>query len=201
VRHGTKVAEAGFKTAIMIAHSPRLATRRRLLRLLALTPLAAAFAPQAWAGEADRSLAFHHLHTHEQLRITYFADGDYIPDALQQVDRLLRDFRTGEISPIDPDLLDTLYRLRVLCGKDGFEVISGYRSPSTNAALSERSSGVARNSLHLEGRAVDVRLSGVDTARVRDAATALRTGGVGYYPESDFVHLDTGRFRVWGPGA
>jgi len=96
-------------------------------------------------------------------------------------------------------LLDTLHTLCTNCGGGAFEIISGYRSPKTNAQLQMASSGVAEHSLHLEGRAIDVRLAGLATARLRDAALALGVGGVGYYPKSDFVHLDTGRVRRWGP--
>ena len=145
----------------------------------------------------ERSLAFHHTHTDEQLSVTYFADGHYVVDSLFRIDHLLRDFRTGEIYPIDADLLDTLHILRSACGGGTFEVISAYRSAATNAMLQARGDGVATNSLHLQGRAIDVRLTGCDTARLREAAIALARGGVGYYPVSDFVHLDTGRVRVW----
>ncbi|HLE65999.1 MAG TPA: DUF882 domain-containing protein, partial [Burkholderiales bacterium] len=109
-----------------------------------------------------------------------------------------RDFRTGETHPIDPRLLDTLNVLCALCGGGVFEVISGYRSPKTNAMLRGAGGGVAEHSLHVEGRAIDLRLTGFRTARLRDAAIALGRGGVGYYPKSDFVHLDTGRVRNWG---
>jgi uncharacterized protein YcbK (DUF882 family) len=139
-----------------------------------------------------------HTHTGEALTVTYFADGAYVPEALAQIDHLLRDFRTGEVSPIGTGLLDALHALAGVCGGETFEVISGYRSAATNAMLQNTSEGVATNSLHLQGRAVDVRLTGFDTAKLRDAAIALGRGGVGYYPASDFVHLDTGRVRRWG---
>jgi len=148
---------------------------------------------------AERFLAFHHTHTGERLRIAYFARGGHLPEALDRIAWLLRDFRTGEAHPIDPRLLDALHALGRACGKDTFEIISGYRSPQTNAMLRRTGGGVAKRSLHMDGRAIDVRLAGCDTARLRDAAIAHRGGGVGYYPESDFVHLDTGRFRTWGP--
>ncbi len=169
--------------------------RRRLLAGLALAPLGI----RAAHAEADRTLTFFHLHTHEQLSVTYFADGAYVPESLNQVDLLLRDFRTGDVHPIDPALLDILHAVSAACGTGTFHIISGYRSPVTNAALADQSDGVSRHSLHLEGRAIDVRLAGRSTRRVRDAGLALRLGGVGYYPGSDFVHLDTGRVRSWGP--
>ena len=168
---------------------------------LALAPLGLAVTRPALAGDAaERSLAFHHTHTGERLRITYFAGGAYLPDSLTRIDWLLRDFRTGDTHSIDRRLLDTLHALCRACGKDTFEIISGYRSAQTNAMLRRTGGGgVAKRSMHMDGRAIDVRLAGCDTARLRDAAIALRGGGVGYYPESDFVHLDTGRFRTWGP--
>jgi uncharacterized protein YcbK (DUF882 family) len=175
------------------------ARRRKLLKMLALAPFGPALArsPAALAGE-ERSLAFRHTHTGERLDVAYFAHGRYLPDALARIDRLLRDFRTGEIRPIDPGLIDALFALRVACGGGSFEIISGYRSPRTNGMLRRATSGVVARSLHLEGRAIDVRLSGFDTARLRDAAIALGRGGVGYYRNSDFIHLDTGRARTWG---
>ncbi|HWP20786.1 MAG TPA: DUF882 domain-containing protein [Burkholderiaceae bacterium] len=145
-----------------------------------------------------RALEFVHLHTGERLSVEYYAQGHYLPDALAAVNRLLRDFRTDEVHPIDPQLLDQLYRVARLTdtGKP-YEIISGYRSPRTNAALRSRSHGVARRSLHMDGRAIDVRLPDVQLADLRKAALSMREGGVGYYPASNFVHLDTGRPRSW----
>jgi len=175
--------------------------RRRMLKALAMAPLGALLGrvPAARAAE-ERSLAFLHTHTGESLEIVYYARGAYLSDALGRINRLLRDFRTGAMHAIDPALLDQLHALCAACGKGTFEIISGYRSPDTNAMLRQRSHGVAAHSLHLEGRAIDVRLPGVRTDRLRDAAISLGRGGVGYYPGSDFVHLDTGRVRSWGPG-
>ncbi len=177
------------------------AARRLVLRGVATAPFAIGLsrAGVARAGE-PRSLAFHHLHTGERLSLVYYAGGAYVPESLDQIDRLLRDFRTGEVHAIDPQLLDTLHVLRRVCRQAPFEIISGYRSPRTNEILrNSGGGGVAERSLHLEGRAIDVRLVGFDTARLRAAAISLGRGGVGYYPESNFVHLDTGRARTWGP--
>ena len=147
---------------------------------------------------AVRSLAFRHTHTRESLSIAYAAGDRYLPEALERVNWLLRDFRTGEVAPIDPQLLDQLHSVASLTGsKAPFEIISGYRSPATNVALRQRGGGVATHSLHLEGRAIDVRLADVELADLRDAALSLAKGGVGYYRESRFVHLDTGRVRRW----
>ena len=173
------------------------ARRRALAKGLGLLTLVAA-APARAARRPPRTLSFYHTHTGERLTATYFERGDYVPDALQAVNRLLRDFRTETEHVIDPRLLDQLYALNACCGGRSFEVISGYRSPQTNAMLRKTSSGVASHSLHIEGRAIDVRLEGCDTERLHRAALAMARGGVGFYPRSDFVHLDTGRFRTWG---
>jgi len=161
----------------------------------ALLPLATR---RVLAGPERRTLSFRHTHTGEELTVVYWTDGAYVPEALAQINRLLRDFRTGEVRPIDPELLDLLHELARRVESEGaYEVISGYRSPRTNASLRRRSGGVAEKSLHLQGRAIDVRLTDVDSAKLRDLALEMKRGGVGYYPESDFVHVDTGRVRTW----
>jgi uncharacterized protein YcbK (DUF882 family) len=175
--------------------APRKPGRRRLLAGLACVPLhgIAQLLP-----DTPRTLALHHLHTDERLSVTYFASGEYLPEAIIRIETVLRDFRTGELHAIDVQLLDTMSALSQLCGQSTFEVISGYRSPLTNAQLHAKTDGVAANSLHVEGRAIDVRLRGFDTAQLREAAITLGRGGVGYYAQSNFVHLDTGRVRSWG---
>lgn len=145
-----------------------------------------------------RSLELVNTHTGESLKADYFLGGSYCEQSLFALNHLLRDFRTGDVAPIDPQLFDLLHGTAVLAGKEPrFEVISGFRSPATNAMLNERSSGVARRSLHMEGRAIDVRLQGYRTDRLRDLALSMQAGGVGFYRKSDFVHLDTGRVRTW----
>jgi uncharacterized protein YcbK (DUF882 family) len=147
---------------------------------------------------AARELRFSHTHTGERLSITYFNDGTYQQDALASINHFLRDFRTSQVHPIDPDLLDLLNELTGLTGsRQPFQVISGYRSPATNDMLRHRSEGVAAGSLHMTGQAIDIRLADVPLARLRNAALSVRRGGVGYYPASDFVHVDTGRPRTW----
>lgn len=175
------------------------AGRRRVLRALSLAPLALAARPALAIAPSVRSLSFYHTHTDERLSVTYHAGGTYLRDALMQIDAFLRDFRTGESHAIDQSLLDVLFSLSSVLDGGVFEVISAYRSPATNAKLAVNSTGVSKNSLHMEGRAIDVRLAGVDTRLLRAAAVELRGGGVGFYPESNFVHLDTGRPRTWGP--
>jgi uncharacterized protein YcbK (DUF882 family) len=147
---------------------------------------------------APKRIALLNLHTDERLDIEYSRDGVHVPAALAAIEVLLRDFRTGERHPIDPGLLDYLVQVAHTAGVDPvFSVISGYRSPLTNARLRERSTGVARHSLHVEGRAIDVRMTGLDCADLAAHALGLKRGGVGYYRASDFVHLDTGAFRTW----
>ena len=172
--------------------------RRLLLKGLATLPMGlSAAAAQA---ARDPHLAFRHTHTEERLRVAFRNRQGYIQPALQRMDWLLRDFRTGESTRMDPRLYDMLHALSLACGGDTFEIISGYRSPVTNSMLRKTGGGgVAKRSLHMDGKAMDVRLVGVDTARLRDAALALGAGGVGYYPESDFLHIDTGPVRSWGP--
>ncbi|RLK48790.1 uncharacterized protein YcbK (DUF882 family) [Alkalispirillum mobile] len=175
--------------------------RRRFLTWSAAT-LALASAPiplvRAAKGKEHRRLAFHNLHTGEKLDVTYWERGDYLPDALGEVNHVLRDHRANEVHPIDPDLLDTLDALQKrLDTKATFEVISGYRSPETNRRLRAQGRNVAVYSLHMEGEAIDIRVPGRGLAQVRDAAQALRKGGVGYYPRSQFVHVDIGDVRSW----
>ncbi len=143
-------------------------------------------------------LSLANIHTGEKLKLEYF-DGSYITDALDEINHLFRDYHNDAVHPIDPALLDQLYELKhVLDVKKPFDVLSGYRSPETNADLRKHSDGVAKNSLHMEGRALDIRIQGIETSYIRDAALAMKhRGGVGYYEKSDFVHVDTGRVRDW----
>jgi uncharacterized protein YcbK (DUF882 family) len=161
---------------------------------LLLAPLGAVGAQRS----AVRRVSFVHTHTGEALSADYCRDGVYQASCLAQVDRFLRDFRNGEVHPIDPRLMDVLYQLQVRVDREvTYEVISGYRSPQTNAALHRASSGVAARSLHMEGRAIDVRVTGFATRKLRDLALSLGSGGVGFYARPDFLHLDTGRIRSW----
>ena len=150
--------------------------------------------------QSVRSLAFHNLHTDEKLELEYWRQGAYLPDALSAVNHILRDFRTNDVHPIAPPLLDLLCGLRAnLETRSPVSVISGYRSPVTNAMLrGEREhSGVAAKSLHMHGMAIDIRIDGRSLAAIHSAALAVHGGGVGYYPVSDFVHVDVGRVRTW----
>ena len=146
----------------------------------------------------EKSLSFYNLHTGERLRTVYWSEGLYNLDALADINRILRDFRTGDVKPIDTGLLDLLHSLHRLAGsRHTLHIVSGYRSPETNALLRETDSGVACKSLHMEGKAVDFRLPGCSLRDLHKAAVRLQGGGVGYYPALDFVHLDVGRVRYW----
>jgi uncharacterized protein YcbK (DUF882 family) len=162
---------------------------------------AAALWPQNLLGATDagaRRIALTNLHTGERLDIEYFRDGSYTPEALTALEVLLRDFRNQQRHAIDPKLIDYLVDVAAQVGVPAaYSVISGYRSPETNELLHERSSGVSQRSLHMQGRAIDVRMSGVDCQDLAARAEFLRRGGVGYYRGSNFVHLDTGAFRTW----
>ncbi len=150
------------------------------------------------ASPEQRQLSFYHTHTQRNLHVIYAVDGKYVDSALEEINAFLADFRNGEQLVIDPALLDLIYDVRESLGGSGaYEVISAYRSPATNEMLRSKSSGVAKNSQHLLGSAIDVRLRGVSTVALRDAAISLQRGGVGYYQSSDFVHIDTGRVRRW----
>lgn len=181
--------------------------RRRFLGLGAAAAAAAVVPSRALAASAptpaapERVLSFFNTHTGERLRTSYCCGGVYRPDALKQIDHILRDFRANEIKPIDPKLLDLLHELGGTLETDRpFHIISGYRSPHTNTMLRERggvTTGVATRSLHMDGKAIDIRLPGVSLDTLRGAARSLKLGGVGYYPSSNFVHVDTGRVRYW----
>ena len=177
-------------------------SRRRFLSGSASLFAAAALAPAvirpAHAAVEPRRLSFYHTHTGEKLAVDYHDGSTCIPESLAEIDQFLRDFRSGEVHPIDPKLLDILHDLKKVTRSNGtFEVISGYRSPATNAGLRDKSRGVAKRSLHMQGKAIDIRLAGYDTLELHKASKALARGGVGYYRKSDFIHVDTGRVRYW----
>jgi len=173
--------------------------RRLFLKGLCLP---AAMAMPLWARAAatgPRELALDHTHTGERIRQAYALGPQYLPEGLDRLNVFLRDHYSGEVGLMDPLLFEQLYRVRTLLGaRMSYQVISGYRSPATNERLRlGRAGGVASRSLHMDGRAIDVRLPGVPLAELRDAALSLQAGGVGYYPAEQFVHLDTGRVRRW----
>ena len=166
---------AGDATRLLTHDSSRAATRSR-----------------------SRELYFYNLHTRETLRTVYFENGAYVPKALRQVDYFFRDFRVNEVKAIDPALLDLLYRIYLaLDTSEPFNLVSGYRSPATNAWLASHSEGVSHHSLHMSGMASDINVLGRSLALLQTVALAMRGGGVGYYPRSGFVHVDVGRVRHW----
>jgi len=184
--------------------SPPHLDRRLFLRRSAQLAVMGAAAPlaaqQALAsGPGARSLALDHTHTGERLALVYAVGEQYVSDALSTLNRFLRDHYSGEVGVIDPRLFDLLHWIKAELGvQQSFQVISGYRSPTTNQTLrTTRGGGVAAHSLHMDGRAIDIRVPGVPLADLRDAAMSLRVGGVGYYPREQFVHVDTGRVRNW----
>lgn len=175
-------------------------TRSILLVVIPLLLAMLAGVSQGKLASDDKQLSFYHTHTGKRLDVVYWRNGAYIPSALDQINRFLFDFRTGDKAEMDPELLDLIYELRATLGSDGaYQVVSAYRSPETNEMLRGRgaNSGVAKNSQHLLGKAIDVRLEGVRTNKLRDVALSMNRGGVGFYETSDFVHLDTGRPRSW----
>jgi uncharacterized protein YcbK (DUF882 family) len=178
-------------------------SRRSFLKMMAcgsLLTLSNTTVANAAAGmtSPSKTLALEHVHTGDKLKLTYFENGHYIDGALHEISYLLRDYHTDDVHPIDPALLDQLYDLKLMLRTDKpFYVSSGYRSPHTNITLRKRYRCTARHSLHMQGRAIDFHVNGLDTRKIRNAALALRRGGVGYYKRSDFIHLDTGDFRSW----
>jgi uncharacterized protein YcbK (DUF882 family) len=178
--------------------------RRQLLKSGLLVSLVCLNPLPAWAryglqGDPERSLSLLNTHTGERLKeVVYWEQGSYLPDALSHISYVLRDHRTNEVHSIDPIALDLMAAIsRKVDAKRSFEIISGYRSPQTNRALRRNSRSVAKNSYHVQGKAVDLRIPGVPLKVVRKAALDLHMGGVGYYPKSDFVHIDSGRVRSW----
>ena len=178
--------------------------RRKFLRCALGTSVALALPQASYAfikpSPQIKDLRLHNLHTEEKISLSYYERGGYVAEALQDINYLLRDHRTGDVYAMDPVLIDLLYDLKNVLGlgtKKPLQVISGYRSPKTNAALHNKSRGVATRSLHMQGKAIDIRIEGIDAKNIQAAAISLACGGVGYYPRSNFVHIDTGRVRAW----
>lgn len=180
------VLRLGFGALLALGAAPAAARTRPLARM------------RAGSREEARALALDNVHTGETLRATYWEKGRYLPDALAEINRILRDYRTNEVYEVDPRLLDLLHSLRAPVGsRRNFQVISGYRSPATNETLLEAGHRVAGSSFHTVGMAIDISVPDRGVATVRRAAMQLRRGGVGYYPRSGFVHVDVGPVRHW----
>lgn len=204
------LSDASFFACVLIMFTTSSSRRTFLLRsaqaakmaaaggLLATAsmPYAHAFAPSP---KRANSLAFEHLHTNERLSLVYAVDGAWLPQAKSQLDYFLRDHYTGDVGVIDPQLFDLLHRLRMTLGvRQPYQVISGYRTAFTNERLRTKGGGgVAKRSLHMDGKAIDIRVPGVALTDLRDAALSLKAGGVGFYARENFVHVDTGAVRSW----
>ncbi|MGA8147940.1 MAG: YcbK family protein [Gallionellaceae bacterium] len=189
-----------LRNSLSCTHSS--SRRRFLIGAGALVTAAAITSRRAFAQSIiitpERTLSLYNLHTGETLKTTYWMEGEYIPESLSDINHLLRDFRNGEIKPIDPGLLDLLHAITLGLGTSkAIQLVSGYRSPATNALLHAHSSGVAKHSLHMDGMAADIRIPGHDLRELHKVAVAMHGGGVGYYSHSDFVHVDVGHVRYW----
>lgn len=176
----------------------RMSRRELLAAAVGGIWLSSPFAALGASVSGNRSLSFVHTHTGEKLSVNYWCDGQFQTQCLTPLNHFMRDFRTGEMATMDAGLLDILYELQVLANREAtYEIISAYRSPETNAKLSAKSAGVAKKSLHMDGCALDIRITGFSTKKLQTLALANQRGGVGFYAKSDFVHLDTGRVRTW----
>jgi uncharacterized protein YcbK (DUF882 family) len=167
--------------------------------LVLLSPQSSRPSPVEPVNADVHSLRLYHTHTGERIDIVYRRGDVFLPEAEERLDRFLRDHRTGEVKHYDPRVFDILSDLAAAVGRPGAEIqiICGYRTPRSNEFLRSHSAGVAKGSLHMQAQAIDVRIPGIDTLTLRNAALALGRGGVGYYPQSGFVHVDTGRVRTW----
>ncbi len=161
-----------------------------------------AFASIVNKGSTDKftwKISFRNVNTNESFSGVYRVGDKYLPEAFERINYVLRDFRTGEVFPMDPRIIDILSMINEKSGTNSsYEILSGYRSPKTNNMLGYRSRGVAKNSFHMYGQALDIRIPDYSTKKIRDIARSMKAGGVGYYPRSNFVHIDTGNVRSWG---
>jgi len=193
---GALAGSAAVAAAVKLPPLAKAAAAPALARAPA-TPIAAPAVRTRAAADARR-LFLHNLHTGDVVKTTYWADGRYVDGALDEARHALRDWRNGQQHDMDPGLFDIFHDLSTRLETDRpFQIISGYRSPATNAVMHEKSAGVASHSLHMQGMATDIRIEGVALTHLRSAALDLRRGGVGFYPQSNFVHVDTGRVRQW----
>jgi uncharacterized protein YcbK (DUF882 family) len=171
---------------------------KSLVRTILMLASFAAFGSLSGNTGGERTLRFFHTHTGDTLQVVYYRQGEYDPQAFADLKVFLADWRDGQQHDFDPKLMDILWQLQLATGSSNtWEVISAYRSPRTNAMLRSKSNGVAKNSQHLLGTAIDVRLRGLDLKMLHQSAVNLKMGGVGYYARSDFVHVDTARVRYW----
>jgi len=196
-KHGKLASSRTSSKGRSVAKAPAQATDTPEIAL------PSSFTPTRSFGSGDgsaesRALELYCVHTGEDLKVDYFVDGRYEPDALAAIDHLLRDYHNDEICQFDPRVLNQLYDIRRALGStEPFHVFSGYRSPTTNESYRRHSARVAEHSYHLTGQAIDIQLPGRDIRQVRNVAVAMRAGGVGYYPQDGFLHLDSGPVRRW----
>jgi len=193
-----------FKAHCSQLNNESIDNRRRFLKVgfgicaLASIPLAIPLSHAKMLQPMERKLSFLNLHTGERVKSVYWAEGQYIPEALEAIRNILRDHRTGDLHTMDTKLFNLLHLIQSKMDSDKeFHVISGFRSAKTNAMLASRSNGVAKTSLHIQGKAIDIRLPGHQLSDLRAAALSMHAGGVGYYPRSNFIHIDTGYLRTW----
>ena len=177
--------------------------RRKFIRMGLITAAAAVLPGNALASAFEpvsgiRELHFYNVATHEDLKVIYWKEGWYIPEALAEINHIFRDFRTGKVKAINKELLDLLFNVRKSIDVDKpFHIISGYRSPGSNAILRKQNKSAAKNSLHMYGKAVDIRVPGFSLRTLRREAMKLEKGGVGYYPRARSIHVDIGEVRYW----
>jgi uncharacterized protein YcbK (DUF882 family) len=200
------ILKRGYMTSQTKGFDASSVSRRKFLGFGAVATVGALSAtsiiPSASAAivrnEGARKVSFRNSHTGEMFSGVYRVGDKYLPDAFDRINIVLRDFRTNELFPIDPRVIDIVYTVHGMTQQsEPFEILSGYRCPKTNSMLRAGSGGVAKNSLHMTGQAIDLRLPGFNTKRIRDLAVSLMAGGVGYYAKSNFVHMDTGDVRSW----
>ena len=177
---------------------PRRAFLKSSIFLAAPTLSIPALAKSASAAPGERTLRLYNTHTGEKLTSVFWADGEFVPDALKDINKVLRDHRNNKVADMDPQLMLLLSAVNEkMDNNKELHIISGYRSPESNAKLVAASGGVAKHSLHMEAKAIDIRIPGKDLRMLQRAAMSAKVGGVGYYAESQFVHVDTGRVRYW----
>ena len=173
-------------------------SRRQILRMGGVVLASSMFPSLGWSHHVSRSLNLHNALTRENIELEYWVNGEFVPEALKELNHFLRDPHNGKVTEIDPKLYDLIFGIaRKLEAKGIINIMSGYRSPVTNDRLRRRNSAAAKGSFHVKGKAVDIRIPGYSTNAVRRVAMGLKQGGVGYYPRSKYVHIDTGPVRSW----
>lgn len=189
---------------IIIENDNRIISRREFLKTASIVCIGAAVMPNLLYAKSEsaaddlRRLNLYNINTYEYLDIAYYKNGIYLDKGLSQINQIMADRRSGEVITMNTDLLNTLYKIQTLSKSDKpIDIISAYRSPTTNTRLTESKRGVATHSYHMLGQAADINIKGLPLVKIREIAEALQAGGVGYYPGSDFIHVDVGPLRTW----